>query len=86
MEQTLAPGSQTFEQDLFRLYRAGAISLDEALTNADSPTNLIWRLHNDMTPVSKAAAPKEEFDGATFTDITLDVLPAESRAVPLGPR
>ena len=42
---------------------------------ADSPTNLIWRLHNDMTPVSKAAAQKEEQDGATFTDITLDVVP-----------
>ena len=29
MEQTLAPGSQTFEQDLFRLYRDGTITLDE---------------------------------------------------------
>lgn len=36
----LAPSSQTFEQDLFRLYREGTISLDEALGNADSPTNL----------------------------------------------
>jgi hypothetical protein len=36
--------------------------------------------------VSKAAAVKEEHDGATFTDITLDVVPAESRAMPLGTR
>jgi hypothetical protein len=39
-----------------------------------------------MAPVSKASAPREEADGATFTDITLDVLPPQSRAAPLGPR
>src|ERR1035437_1347289 len=46
MEQSLAPGSQTFEQDLFRLYREGFITLDEALSNADSPTNLSWLINN----------------------------------------
>ena len=56
MEQTLAPGSQTFEQDLFRLYREGAISLDEALTNADSPTNLSWLINN--SEINPSAAGK----------------------------
>jgi twitching motility protein PilU len=46
MEQSLAPGSQTFEQDLFRLFRDGVITLDEALANADSPTNLSWLINN----------------------------------------
>ncbi|HRQ57580.1 MAG TPA: PilT/PilU family type 4a pilus ATPase, partial [Azoarcus taiwanensis] len=46
MEQSLAPGSQTFEQDLFRLYQEKVISLDEALGNADSPTNLSWLINN----------------------------------------
>ena len=46
MEQSLAPGSQTFEQDLFRLYRENIITLDEALANADSPTNLSWLINN----------------------------------------
>ena len=46
MEQSLAPGSQTFEQDLFRLYSEGIITLDEALANADSPTNLSWLINN----------------------------------------
>ena len=46
MEQSLAPGSQTFEQDLFRLYRGGVITLDEALANSDSPTNLSWLINN----------------------------------------
>ena len=46
MEQSLTPGSQTFEQDLFRLYRDEIITLDEALANADSPTNLSWLINN----------------------------------------
>jgi twitching motility protein PilU len=46
MEQSLAPGSQTFEQALFKLYSAGRISLDEAMRNADSPTNLHWLINN----------------------------------------
>ncbi|HRL77836.1 MAG TPA: PilT/PilU family type 4a pilus ATPase [Candidatus Accumulibacter phosphatis] len=46
MEQSLAPGSRTFEQDLFRLYRSEAITLQEALQNADSPTNLSWLINN----------------------------------------
>jgi len=54
MEQSLAPGSQTFEQDLFRLYREGIISLDEALGNADSPTNLSWLINN--SEISSAQA------------------------------
>jgi len=86
MEKSLAEGSQSFEADIARLITEGVVSRDEGMIHADSPTNLIWRLHNDMAPVSKAAAPKEEQDGATFTDITLDVLPADSRAVPMGPR
>ncbi len=48
MEQSLAPGSQTFEQDLFRLYRSEVITLQEALLNADSPTNLSWLINNDV--------------------------------------
>jgi twitching motility protein PilU len=46
MEQSLAPGSMTFEQSLFNLYQAGRITLEEAMTNADSPTNLHWLINN----------------------------------------
>ncbi len=42
MEQSLAPGTQTFEQALFNLYTNGQISLENALANSDSPTNLHW--------------------------------------------
>ena len=47
MDQSLAPGSQTFEQDLLRLVKANIISMDEALENAESPTNLMWLYNND---------------------------------------
>ena len=76
MEKSLAEGSQTFEQDLARLITEGRITRDEGLAFADSPTNLMWRLANDMTPQSRAsAAPKKEEseEGASFTEITLDV-------------
>ncbi len=46
MEQSLAPGSQTFEQALCALYNLGEISFEDALANADSPTNLHWLINN----------------------------------------
>ena len=92
MEKSMATGSQTFEQDIARLITEGRVTREEGLAYADSPTNLLWRLQNDTTPVSRAAAAApaaEESDEATFTDITLDVageappapapLPAASR-------
>lgn len=84
MEQSLAPGSQTFEQDLFRLYHEKIITLDEALANADSPTNLSWLINNaQLGNDSKAAAdtrnkPTLDFentdpDGASFREFTLHI-------------
>ena len=46
MEQSLSPGSKTFEQALFDLYMAGTVSKDEALKNSDSSTNLSWLINN----------------------------------------
>ncbi len=54
MEQSLAPGSQTFEQALFDHYMSGRISIEEALANSDSPTNLHWLIDNSS---KKPAAP-----------------------------
>ncbi len=57
MEQSLAPGSQTFEQALFQLYTSGRITLEEAMANADSPTNLHWLINNaGKTPDAAAQA------------------------------
>jgi twitching motility protein PilU len=40
MEQSGAKGMQSFDQALHDLYREDHISLEEALSNADSRTNL----------------------------------------------
>ena len=55
MEQSLYPGSQTFEQAMCRLYLDGVISYDEAMAAADSPTNLAW-LVNQNAPSARVDA------------------------------
>jgi twitching motility protein PilU len=52
MEQSLYPGSQTFEQALCRLYLDSQISYDEAMVASDSPTNLAW-LINQSSPTAR---------------------------------
>jgi twitching motility protein PilU len=80
MEQSMAEGSQTFDEDLARLINTGVVARDEALVHSDSPTNLMWRLQNAPsatpadTPIAPAPAEKET---ATFTEITLDVHPED---------
>ncbi|MHB1358340.1 MAG: PilT/PilU family type 4a pilus ATPase [Rhodocyclaceae bacterium] len=68
MEQSLSPGSITFEQSLFTLYKSGVITLEEALGNADSANNLHWLINN-------AGADKAAGDGARTP-----LAPAEAEA------
>ena len=66
MEKSMSPGSQTFEQDLFRLVRNGKISTEEALANADSATNLGLLLGNSgIMPMmsEKAKQPSQTSAG-----------------------
>ena len=79
MEKSLAEGSRTFEEDIARLIAEGVVSRDEGLSHADSPTNLLWRLQNETGPISRVAPKKEESDSATFTEITIEVRPEDSR-------
>jgi twitching motility protein PilU len=46
MEKALTPGSQTFEQSLFKMIGEGVVTQDEALANADSANNLLWLINN----------------------------------------
>ena len=79
MEKSLSEGSQTFEKDLARLITQGRISRDEGLAFADSPSNLMWRLENDVAPATRLVAKKDEQDDqASFTEITLDVRPEDA--------
>src|SRR5499427_933227 len=63
MEQSLYPGSQTFEQALCRLYLDGAIAYEEALIASDSPTNLAW-LVNQNTPTARTEQAQGSEDTA----------------------
>ena len=83
MEQSLAPGSMTFEQSLFQLCKSGAITLEEALGNADSANNLRWLINNasaekpagERPQVAPAASPEATASstdsGANFSEFTL---------------
>jgi twitching motility protein PilU len=64
MEQSMVPGSQTFEQALFKLYTDKKITLDEALNNADSSNNLQQYINN-------AAAAKPLTDATTESSETV---------------
>jgi len=46
LEQSLAPGSQSFEQALFYHISSGRVSVEEAMVHSDSPSNLHWLLSN----------------------------------------
>jgi twitching motility protein PilU len=83
MEQSLAQGSQTFEQALYRLHHENIITLDEALANADSPSNLHWLINNaqmqsdPMLTVNGTTSitgfEATNTDGASFQEFTLDL-------------
>ncbi len=75
MEKSVAEGSITFEEAIADLVIAGKVSRDEALANADSVTNLLWRLQNVTAPVSRATPKAEESDAPVFTDFTVDIVP-----------
>jgi twitching motility protein PilU len=45
MEKSGKAGMQTFDQSLFNLYKAGRIDLQDALSYADSRTNLEWKIN-----------------------------------------
>jgi len=82
MEQSLSPGSQTFEQALYKLIKDGLITREEAMVNADSPTNLATLLDyaevkhqtaEDLAANSNATTKADgtsSFDGFTLkTDL-----------------
>jgi twitching motility protein PilU len=74
MEKSMTPGSQTFEQDLFRLIQTGKISVQEGLANADSATNLSLLVGNSGM-VDALAAPslpaKPGLGGPNFSEFKI---------------
>ena len=73
MEQSLSPGSKTFEQALFEHYRAGRITMEEALANADSPSNLHNLISNAPKAGGAANTPPPGENGRTTSGINDDL-------------
>jgi len=73
MEKSMADGSQSFEHDIARMIVEGLVDRKEGMAHADSPTNLLWRMQNDFSKAAQPVAAAEEDEGASFTEITLDV-------------
>jgi len=62
MDHSMSPGSQTFEQALFKLYKEGIITLEEATANADSANNFLYLINNDQA--AGGNSPEVAFDPA----------------------
>src|SRR3954464_4760994 len=89
LEKSMAPGSQTFEQALFKLFMDGKITQEEAMANADSATNMLWLINQatageisqQSMPQPKEAPKAEEKkegllaagSGASFGSIKIDM-------------
>jgi twitching motility protein PilU len=88
LEKSLSPGSQTFEQALFKLFMDGKITQDEAMANADSATNMLWLINQATAgeisgqalpakPPAESAKPEEKSGqsapSASFNDFKIDM-------------
>ena len=79
MEQSLYPGSQTFEQSLCRMFLDGKISYDEAMAASDSATNLAWLINQNSPNARVDSMDDDEGKGnrnrrsvADFASVSID--------------
>ena len=68
MAKSETVGMQTFDGALYKLYKQGRISLDEALRNADSQNNLRLRISLDEKQEALAA----DKDGSPLSNLSLE--------------
>ncbi len=64
IEQSVSPGSQTFEQALYKLFKSGQITKEEALKNADSASNLSSLIDYSQTSKVKTYDPNSSQSAA----------------------
>ncbi len=61
MQESLSPSLMNFDQSLLKLFRAGRITWETALANAESPTNMSLQVNSTEVDAARkvaAAAPK----------------------------
>lgn len=86
IDSSVSAGSQTFEQGLYKLFKSGQISKEEAMKNADSASNLSALIDFSQTNKMKAYDPNAPHvpqatatDAADFGSITLNMDAHENR-------
>jgi twitching motility protein PilU len=79
IDQSVSVGSQTFEQALYKLFKDGEITREEAMRNADSASNLAAKLDYSRSVTMKAYDPgtpppeEQQAGAANFDGITLNL-------------
>jgi twitching motility protein PilU len=82
MEKSENLGMQTFDGALFKLYKEGRISFDEAIRNADSPNNL--RLRIKLQGGDTAAASDAEGEATGGAGLSLEEIVEDEDEVESG--
>jgi twitching motility protein PilU len=77
MEQSLTPGSCTFEQALSKLYMEGTVTYDDALAASDSPTNLAWIINQSKQNEATSGSRDRSATAANFESFELHPKTAE---------
>jgi len=77
MEKSENIGMQTFDSHLLRLFKAGTITLEEALHNSDSPNNLKLKINlsdglGSSSPAASGNAAKDSLSGLSLQAIHKD--------------
>jgi twitching motility protein PilU len=73
LEKSMAPGSQTFEQALFKLFIEGKITQEEAMANADSATNMLWLINQATAGEITGQSGSQSSGGASLGNRKHDV-------------
>jgi len=95
MEKSEELGMQTFDSHIYKLYKSGVISLEEALKNADSASNLQVRINlednnfadsgmKNETHVGGGDAEHDNDDDFLFDGLSLEAIDKESDIVNAG--
>jgi twitching motility protein PilU len=87
IDSSVSAGSQTFEQSLYKLFKSGQITKEEAMKNADSASNLSALIDFSQTAKVKAYDPNAPHaqqststTAADFGSITLNMDAHENRS------
>jgi len=87
IDSSVSAGSQTFEQSLYKLFKSGQITKEEAMKNADSASNLSALIDFSQTAKVKAYDPNGPHarqsmatEAADFGSITLNMDAHETRS------